>query len=275
MFQDVLSACKVAPSRLVVSQIEPIVRRVLEHLIHKTSLREMLQVRLEKESPLRSSVFAMDWTIESSTLRPKLISIHPLSSNTNNIIDLSALLGEDADVEGIAEQTLKKLQQFRERLEQILRVAPTFFSRARRGDSFEGFRFVRNHLEFTRFDNLEMEMCQDSFPSKKEMDFAIDFENLHVKRKNAIHRDLNKRITKRWLVCRVKRNEEAKKSCIRPLLRERYRIIVRNQRLVSDEDRWIDYTFQGLADVNVGKGEDDDDRGSGRRGSDTGEDFDV
>jgi hypothetical protein len=281
-FEDVLSWNRVASTHYVSSILEPSVRRVMEHSLMTLQLKNHLKTAQKS----LDQIFAFDFSIDTH-LKPKLIRVQAIQNKyLASLEDLSLKATDDVDedeeelpvshehmdVEGISLRVLKKLKKAQLRLKRVVSVSPFYFARARRGDAFETFRMVYNELqEIRRPDNfhLEPDACQDSFPSYKDLKFAIELENIHLKQKNVIHRDLNKRLWKKWSQCRYKMKDENKRKCMLGLLKERYRLIVRKLHLLSDEDKWVSETLQSLMEFSKskrpGSGDDDDDEGGGGR----------
>lgn len=221
LFQLLLSVENMASTTYVASILEPTVRRVIQHvaLSHAPGL------------------FEMDFAIDAGTLRPYLVSLKPHQPRPGQ------------DLEGVARKVLSEIQIGQRAMESMHRHRAVFFARAKRGDAYgKLFRIVFTEMEHWRTGTQPTaNACASrAFPSLAELRFEVG--NFALKRKNAIRRDLHKRISKRWLVCRVKSKPELKKKCMHALLRERYRVIVKQHLLLSDEEQWIDDTVQLLID---------------------------
>ncbi|KAH9258088.1 hypothetical protein BASA81_003651 [Batrachochytrium salamandrivorans] len=175
LFQLLLSVESMASSTYVASILEPTVRRVIQHVV--TTLNN---------SHYHSGLFEMDFAIDAGTLRPYLVSLKPHQPQQRE------------DLEGVGRKVLTEIQIGRRAMETMHRNHAVFFSRAKRGDAYgKLFRIVFTEMEHWRTGSKPIaNVCAlRTFPSLAELRFEVG--NFALKRKNAIRRDLHKRISKR------------------------------------------------------------------------------
>ena len=238
---------KTAPAQYVSAVFESFSRRVMEWMVRAARPR-LAEFSKGAGQPM-SRLFWLDFVVDAK-LRPHLVQVGDADRGLSGLSGAARPPGgvDDTDLEEV--RVLQVIAASRERLERVIQASPAYFIRARRGDSFEKFRIVLSEVDERRFGTHLVEMedaCTAPFPTHESMLRAVPLGNYVVKRKYARHRDLKKRIMKRWAMCRHRGgSEERKLECIEATLRQLYRQVVHRERFISDEDNWVQDSFREL-----------------------------